>query len=183
MTNYERFRTYAIKLDVQQARAALDIFNRLWSETYPNHVFTYEFVDDRIDSMYRTDDTMLTLIKSVAIIAIVISCLGLYGLVSFMATRRTKEIGVRKVLGAGVVHILWLFGKEFMLLIMVAFALAAPVSWLMMRNWLDGFVYKIPVSPASFLIAIVGTVVIAAMTVSYHSLKSALSNPVSSLRE
>ncbi len=122
------------------------------------------------------------LINFFAGIALFIGCMGLYGLVLFMAAQKTKEIGVRKVLGASVGSILWLFGKEFARLIAVAFVLAAPLAWYVMDGWLQDFEYKITLGPGIFLIAIVATVLVAALTVSFQSVKAALMNPVTSLR-
>lgn len=180
--DYNRYRNLAIKINMSDAQTAINDFTRIWNETYPENIFAYEFLDDRIASFYESDNAMLRLVETVAAIAIIISCLGLYGLVAFMAVRKTKEIGVRKVLGASVPSILWLFGKEFVLLILVAFVAAAPLAWLAMDRWLEGFVYRIDVSPLSFVLAIGCTIVIAAITVSYHSVRSALANPARSLR-
>ena len=115
-------------------------------------------------------------------IAILISCLGLYGLVSFMAVRRTKEIGVRKVLGASVAQISWLFGREFLRLIAIAFLIAAPIAWTATHNYLKDFKYKITVGPQLFLIGLAVTILIAAIAVGYRSLRAAIANPVKSLR-
>ncbi|HZY79057.1 MAG TPA: ABC transporter permease [Cyclobacteriaceae bacterium] len=181
-TNPERYRTLAVKLDLANSNEPIAAFNRLWTETYPDHVFSYEFLDDRIAAFYNHDKAMLNMVEGISVIAIIISCLGLYGLVSFMAVRKTKEIGVRKVLGAEVKHILWLFASEFVLLISVAFVIAAPLAWLVMDGWLEQFIYRIDLLPMNFVLALTGTLLVAAVTVSYHSLKSAVANPVNSLR-
>lgn len=180
--NYGRFRNIAVKIDMNNTQSAITEFNRIWSETYPDNVFSYEFLDDRIARFYEADKAVLRLVEAVSVIAIIISCLGLYGLVSFMAIRKTKEIGVRKVLGASVSSILWLFGREFVLLIVIAFAGAAPLAWMVMNKWLEAFTYRVEVSPLSFVLAVACTIVIAVITVSYHSLRSALANPANSLR-
>jgi ABC-type antimicrobial peptide transport system permease subunit len=181
-TNYTRFRNFALKVDMSQAQKVLAEVNRMWSETYPDNVFSYQFVDDKIAEFYKADTAMLRLVEVVSVIAILISCLGLYGMVSFMAVRKTKEIGIRKVLGASVPSILWLFAREFTILIGIAFAVAAPFAWMAMNKWLDSFAYHVNVTPLSFVLAIFGTIFIAAITVSYHSMRSAMANPALSLR-
>ena len=120
--------------------------------------------------------------KIFAAIAIFISCLGLYGLVSFMAAQRTKEVGIRKVLGASVANIIYLFSKEFTVLIIIGFAVAVPVAYYMMSNWLNNFAFRINITVWVFALAIVLSVVIAWITVGYKSVKAAVANPVKSLR-
>ncbi len=180
--NYERFRHLAVKVDMSESQNIITKISAMWNETYPDHIFSYQFLDEKLAKFYEADNAILKLVEIAALIAIIISCLGLYGLVSFMAVRKTKEIGVRKVLGASVPSILWLFGKEFAILIVVAFVAAAPLAWLAMDRWLQAFVYKIDISPLSFVLSITFTMVVAAITVSYHSLRSALANPARSLR-
>ena len=122
------------------------------------------------------------MIEGFAVIAVFIGCLGLYGLTRFMAVRKTKEIGVRKVLGAGIPGILWLFGREFTRLVIIAFVFAAPVAWWVMQQYLQDFKYRIPIGPGIFLLSIAATTLIVTLTVSYQSIRSALANPVKALR-
>jgi putative ABC transport system permease protein len=153
-----------------------------YNALYPDAYFSTQFVDEQIEHSYQEEQTMGELINFFAGVAVLIGCLGLYGLVLFMAAQKTKEIGVRKVLGASVGSILWLFGREFARLIAVAFVLAAPLGWWVMNGWLQGFAYRITLGPGIFGIAIGITVLVAALTVSIQSIKAALMNPVKSLR-
>lgn len=182
LSDANRYRNCSVKFRLGQAKPALAALNKIWDDTYPDYVYSHTFLDERIAGFYRLDTMMLRLVEGFAFIAILICCLGLYGLVSFMALKKTKEVGVRKVLGAGVANILWLFGREFTMLLLVAFVIAAPLAWLAMHRWLQDFAYRIPISPWIFLLAMAGSFAIAAVTVGYRSIRSALANPVKSLR-
>ncbi|RRB11515.1 ABC transporter permease [Larkinella knui] len=177
-------RYYAANLQLQTAnfQRAISQLEKFYNQVYPDSYFTHHFVDAQIERSYQQEQTMSKLVNFFAGIAVFIGCLGLYGLVLFMAAQKTKEIGVRKVLGASLGSILWLFGKEFAKLILVAFVVAAPVAWWVMGRWLQNFQYKIELGPGIFAIAMLTTLFVAACTVSFQSLKAALMNPVKSLR-
>jgi putative ABC transport system permease protein len=139
-------------------------------------------MDEHLEDFYQQERQLTLLYKIFAGIAIFLSCLGLYGLVSFMALQKRKEVGIRKVLGAGIMQIIYLFSKEFTFLILIAFIIAAPVSWYMMNGWLHHFTYRITVSPFIFIAAALISITIAWVTVGYKSFRAALTNPVNSLR-
>jgi hypothetical protein len=178
----EMYRNCSARVATGKLRPALAAYEKIWNETYPEYVYSAQFLDERIERFYRQDTTTLRLVGIFSAIAILISCLGLYGLVSFMAQQKTKEIGVRKVLGAGVESILWLFGKEFSRLLLIAFLIAAPVAGLIMAHWLQSFEYRIMLSWTIFAAAIAATFGVAMLTVAWRSVRAALANPVKSLR-
>ncbi len=171
-----------VKVNLASLKRALPSIEKAWSKAYPDYVFEYEFLDKSIAKFYSLEEAMLTLIRVFSGIAIIIGCLGLYGLVSFMVTQKTKEIGVRKVLGASVGQILWLFGKEFSQLILLAFLIAAPFGGWLMHSWLQNFTYRIGLSVSVFAWALICTTIIAMLTVSYQAIRAALTNPVKSLK-
>jgi putative ABC transport system permease protein len=176
------YRTVAVKMNMADAQNTIKKMNKIWSGVFPDFVFEYEFYDEAIGKMYLLETAMLGLIQAFALIAIIIGCLGLYGLVSFMVAQKTKEVGVRKVLGASVGQILWLFGKEFLKLIVIAFVIAAPFAWWTLNSWLQDFQFRINIGAGIFLLAILLTGVIALLTVGWQSSRAALANPVKSLR-
>ncbi|WP_375446554.1 ABC transporter permease [uncultured Fibrella sp.] len=179
LKNYEY---YAVKIDLSTAQTTLAALDGIWSQTHPDQVFSYQFLDDQIAEFYETETLMLRLIQAFAAIAIFIGCLGLYGLVSFMAAQKTKEIGIRKVLGSSTGQIIWIFAGEFTRLILIAFAVAVPVAWFAMSRWLQTFKDQISIGVDVFALAILGTFLVAILTVGYRSMKAALMNPVKSLR-
>ncbi len=181
-TNTQMYYTVAVKMNMADAQNTIKKLDKIWSATFPDFVFEYEFYDEQIGKMYQMETAMLGLIQAFALIAILIGCLGLYGLVSFMVAQKTKEIGVRKVLGASVGQILWLFGKEFSILIFIAFIIAAPAAWWVLNGWLQDFEYRISIGASVFAAAIFLTGIIAVITVGWQSSRAALANPVKSLR-
>ncbi|MEJ1238029.1 ABC transporter permease [Chryseolinea sp. T2] len=182
VSSNEWYSDFAVKLNAARLPSSIEAIGDLWKRTFPEQVYEYEFLDDQIGRFYEMDSMILRLIQVSAAIAIFICCLGLYGLVSFMAAQKTKEVGVRKVLGASAQSILWLFGREFTRLIIVAFMLAAPLAWWLMNNWLANFQYRIEIGTEIFATAIVTTFAVAMITVGYQTIKAALANPVDSLR-
>lgn len=176
------YQTINIKIKPGSEKTALPFIEKLWKTTYPDFVYEYHFLDQTIENFYKQEDQLSQLYKIFAGIAIFISCLGLYGLVSFMAVQRTKEIGIRKVLGASVHTIIYLLSKEFTLLIMLAFVISAPIAWYIMHEWLKNYAYRIPLSASIFLLAIGSSILIAWITVAHRAINAALANPITSLR-
>ncbi|WP_290793465.1 ABC transporter permease [Flavihumibacter sp. UBA7668] len=171
-----------IKLKTSNPGKVLGKIEQLWNTHYPEYAFSASFLDESINDFYQQEERLSRLYKVFAILAIIISSLGLYGLISFMAIQKTKEVGIRKVLGASVSNIVLLFSKEFTILILVAFALAAPVAWYLMNAWLQNFVFKITIGWWIFAIAILTSILIAWATVGYKAIRAALANPVTSLK-
>ncbi|WP_232074126.1 ABC transporter permease [Spirosoma aureum] len=178
----EVYNSCGVKVNPANLGPTLSAFEKAWKAMYPSSIFTYRFLDEDIERFYKLDNMLLQLIQAFAAIAIFVGCLGLYGLVSFMAAQKTKEIGVRKVLGASAASILWLFGKEFFRLLLVAFMLAAPLAWWIMDKWLNNFVYRVELGAGIFILAILITLIVALLTVGFRSVKAALMNPIKTLR-
>ncbi len=177
-----QFNVISIKLNsTNLSRSKLQI-EKLWDKYFPEYAYNSTFMDESIEQFYRQEKQMALLYKIFAGLAIFISCLGLYGLVSFMAVQRTKEVGIRKVLGAGVGNIVLLFSKEFTILIAIAFVIAAPLSWYFMNNWLNNFAYRIDIGWSVFVIAMVISLMVAWISVGYRAFRAALANPVKSLK-
>ena len=147
---------------------------KIWNQTYPEFVFEYKFLDDKIESFYKQESQLSNLYKIFAIIAIFLSCLGLYGLASFMAVQRIKEVGIRKVLGASVSSVVYLFSKEFIILIAIAFAIASPIAWYFMHKWLQDYEYRINISWWLFVAGGFVAIMIALLTVSFQAIKAAI---------
>jgi putative ABC transport system permease protein len=183
ITTYkENYSNYAVKINLKNAKTTLASIEKIWLQQHPDQLFEYQFLDEDIAKFYETEATMLYLIQVFSFIAIFIACLGLYGLIMFMVAQKTKEIGIRKVLGGSVEHILWIFGKEFIRLIGLAFLIAAPIAWWLMNNWLQDFKFRIQIDVWTFILAITSSLLIALLTVGYQVVKAAMANPVEVLK-
>lgn len=172
----------AVKVRTWNLTATVASIQKLWENTYPEYAYNGFFLDENIAKFYKQENQLALVYKIFAGIAIFISCLGLYGLVSFMVVQRTKEVGIRKVLGASVRSIVFLFSKEFMILITLSFIIAVPVGWYFMSGWLQNFAFRISMGADVFIIAILTSVTLAWVTVGYKAVRAALANPVNSLR-
>jgi ABC-type antimicrobial peptide transport system permease subunit len=182
MSRAQSFDQINIKVSTANVPETLAAIDKTWNAQFPEHFYEYQFVDEYIAEFYQLESILLWLLRVFCGIAILIGCLGLYGLVSFMALRKTKEIGIRKVLGASFGNIVWIFGKEFTRLVLLAFLIAAPLAWWVMDLWLSDYAYRIDIGARIFIIAILATFAIVAFTVGYRTITAATENPVESLR-
>lgn len=153
-----------------------------WKRLAPGQAFSYTFLDDNFDQMYRTEQRVGTLTLTFSVLAVLIACLGLFGLAAFTAEQRTKEVGVRKVLGASVSSLIGLLSKDFLKLVLIAIVIASPLAWYAMHRWLQDFAYRVDIEWWVFALAGALAIGIALLTVSFQSIKAALMNPVKSLR-
>ena len=182
-TNNTMYNQAGIKLATTNISSTMQSVKKIFEQTFPNFVYEYKFLDDKIESFYKQENQLAQLYKIFAAIAIFLSCLGLYGLASFMAVQRIKEVGIRKVLGATAGNIVYLFSKEFIILIAIAFAIAAPIAWYYMHQWLQAYVYRINISWWLFAAGGLTAILIALATISFQAIKAAIANPVKSLRD
>jgi putative ABC transport system permease protein len=171
-----------VKTTARDASKTIAAATKIWNQYNPGYPFEYSFMDDEFNRMYQTDQTVGKLFTFFAAIAIIISCLGLFGLAAYTAEQRTKEIGIRKVLGASVQNIVLLLSREFVRLVIIAFVIATPLAWYVMSLWLENFAYSVSISPWMFAVAGLLALVIAFVTVSWQAIKAAFMNPVKSLR-
>ncbi len=184
LTNHTNYYLQAgIKLDAHAGKQTLDAITKIYDDLYPEQYFQAQFLDETIAKFYAQEEKMAVVYQLFAGIAIVISGIGLYGMISFMLGNKVKEIGIRKVLGASPSSIVYLFSKEFVLTILVAFCIAAPVAYYFMDEWLSNFVYRIDIGITTFLAVILLTFLLAMLTVGIKSLRAAMANPVESLRD
>jgi putative ABC transport system permease protein len=181
-TDKKEYNQASLKLDSKAAMFSLREIEKIWNEIFPDFVFEYKFLDEKVEGFYKHENQIAQLYKTFALIAIFLSCLGLYGLASFMAVQRLKEVGIRKVLGATSSHIIYLFSREFVILISIAFIVATPLSWFFIHKWLQNYPFRIELSLWIFIAGGLLSVIIALSTVSFQALKAALTNPVTSLR-
>jgi len=177
--------TFNIKLapaKVSSWKKTIGLIEKEWKAVYPGFDFQYQFYDDTIRDLYQQEHRTAKLVTTATMITLLISCLGLYGLVTLTAFQRTKEIGIRKVLGATVSGVIALLSKDFVKLVLLALFIAAPMAWWAMNKWLEDFAYKIDIQWWMFAAAGLGAIVIALLTVGLQAVKAAMANPVESLR-
>jgi len=182
MLNFENIRFISVRIQPGDVRGTLDFIRQKWVETFPEEEFEYSFLDDRINLLYESDGKMRNIFLVFSILSIFVACLGLFGLAAFTAQERTKEMGVRKVLGASEINVFVLLSKEFTKWVFLANIIAWPVAYFVMTKWLQNFAYRMDMGLWPFVLAAVLAFMIALMTVSYHSIRAALTDPVDYLR-
>jgi len=172
----------SLKLRAGAIPAAVDHLRGVWGELFPGNPLEFGFLDDEFDQTYRREQDFSSLTRGFTFLAIFIACLGLFGLASYTVEQRTKEIGIRKVLGAGVGGLVVLLSKTYLKLVLLANVIAWPAAYFLMRRWLQDFVYRIDLSVGVFLLSMAAAALIALLTVSFHSIRAAGSDPVRALR-
>jgi putative ABC transport system permease protein len=178
----EGFRYLFAKVRPQNLDASIRFMESVWKKFEPHYPFRYQFFDDDFDNLYRSEQRIGTVVKYFSMLAVLISCLGLFGLAAFMAERRTKEIGIRKILGATVPSIVCLMSKDFLLLVAAANIVAWPVSYFIMGKWLENFAYRIDIALWIFALAATLALFIAFVTITFQTVRAATANPANSLR-
>ena len=172
----------SIKTPVSNAGETIKLVKTNWDKFFPGNIFEYFFLDDHFDQQYKADQRFGQVFGLFTLLAVLVACLGLFGLASFTTLQRTKEIGIRKVLGASVMRILKLLYQEFAILLAIAFVIAVPLSWLTISNWLQGYPFRIDIEWFYFIVPFAAILIVALLTVSFQSIKAAIANPVKSLR-
>jgi putative ABC transport system permease protein len=182
MPAYSNNSSVSIRVDAKNLPATVASIKSIYDSFFPGNLFDYYFLDQKFNAQYKNDELFGSAFSIFAGFAIFIACLGLLGLSLFATTQRTKEIGVRKVLGASVSNIVLLLSKDFIRLILIAFVIASPLAWFVMHQWLQDFAYRINIEWWVFALAGLLAVLIAMVTISFQAIKAALANPVKSLR-
>jgi putative ABC transport system permease protein len=172
----------AVRFNSADIPSLISAVEKKWRSVAPNQPFNYSFMDEDFNNIYRSEQRVGKIAVSFSALAILIACLGLFGLVTYAAEQRTKEIGIRKVLGASVNNIINMLSKDFMKLVLIAMLIAFPLGWYFMNKWLQDFAYRISIDWKIFLTAGLAAMLIAILTVSAQAVKAALTNPVNNLR-
>jgi putative ABC transport system permease protein len=181
-TRLNSYKKIAVRLNPSLMKTTLQGVQADWEKVFPAFLYHQVYFDEDLATYYEDEQQTAQLFKVFAGIALFISCLGLYGLVSFMAVQRIREMGIRKVLGASIGHIVYLFSREFTILVGVAFVLSAPLGYYFMQKWLNGFYYRVDIGWKIFVLSVTGSILLAWITVGYKALRAAMANPVNSLR-
>jgi putative ABC transport system permease protein len=172
----------AVRLATNNFNSTISDIEQSWKSFNPDRPFTYTFLNNDLAQLYEAEQTSGKIFGVFAIIAILIACVGLFGLAAYIAFQRTKEIGVRKVLGASITNVVLLLSKDFAKLVGISFVIATPVSWLLMKGWLSDFAFRTELSVLTFIIAGLLAFAVAIFTISYQAISAAIVNPVKSLK-
>ena len=176
------FGNVIVKIGPGDLRTVVDRISKVWQSFAPARPFSYSFLDEQYDAMYRTEQRVSTLMSIFCSLAISITCLGLLGLMAFIVAKKTREIGIRKVLGASVLNITAMLSKDFLKLVLIAVVIAIPIAWYFMHQWLQDFAFRISISWLLIFVT-AGTALLSALiTISFQAIKAAVANPVKSLR-
>jgi len=175
-------RNYMVRISDADVQGTLGRLETVWNERTNGRPFNYHFLDEDYDALYQAEQRSATLFSVAAALAVILACLGLFGLAAFTTVQRTKEIGIRKILGANLINIMLLISKNFLVLVTIAIIIASPLAFFAAKKWLQNFAYRIEPEWYVFIIAAIVTLLITFITVGYHSVKAAMSNPVKSLR-
>ena len=173
---------YAIKLDMHQANALLKKIESAWTLKHPKELFQYNFVDDNVKKFYEAESKTMTMINIFTALALFIGSLGLFGMISFMTTIKMKELSIRKILGGTLNHLGWILSKEFLVLILISLAIAAPIAYTIMNRWLSSFAYRIDMKGEIFLLGFCITILVTGVTIGFQVLSSISANPIKSLK-
>ena len=176
------FGNMSVKINGNKPKEAIAFIQSIWQKNCPGIPFEYQFLDEHFEELYRADSQISTIVGTLAGLAIIISCLGLFGLASYSAEKRVKEVGIRKVLGASLQNIVMMLSKDFLKHVLIAALIAWPLSWFAVHRWLQDYAYRIEISWWIFLSAIMVAMIIAFVTISFQAIKAAIANPVKSLR-
>ncbi len=182
MYDPDKFETVVIRTRPGQDKEALEVFAKAWKDVFPENVFSYSYLNDSMNDYYQAEAKLARLLSLFALVGISIGCMGLFGLVAYVCAQRTKEIGIRKVLGATVTQILTWITKDFVYLVGIALVIAFPLGWYLMHLFLDNYAYKAPIDPWIFVLTGILSISIALLTVSFHAIRAALAQPIRSLR-
>jgi putative ABC transport system permease protein len=177
-----QYNTLSVKFENAEVQTTIDRLEKEWGRMFPEKTFQFTFLDEQLESQYQSFQNFGIIIRTFACIAILISCLGVYGLVLFTVQRKVKEIGVRKVLGAGIGSILRLIYQDFAWLLAIGFIVAIPMSYYFMNQWLQNFTYRTSIDMMTYLISFSLVVLVVGLTIAYQALQAAMANPVKSLR-
>ena len=173
----------SVKIDRNNIEGAIAEVERVWNNLIPKWPFQYSFLDEHFEKLYQSDQQMEAVVKIMAILAILIACMGLFGLAAITTEKRMKEIGIRKVLGASIANLMVHLSKNFAVLIFVAFILFCPITYYLMQTWLENFADRISIGPIVFVVGFIIAFCIAMTTISYHTVRAAMNNPVHALKD